>query len=98
MIEMTDLALELFDVFAADAEFFGCEVSVDRYRPRGAHAPIRAQRNCLASAFLADQEINGSAFSLQEFFNQAFTDEAGGSRDEIMHFYPPPHWQSKRDS
>ena len=50
-----------------------------------AHAPVFTQRRYLAAAFLADEEINLGALSFQQLFDQAFTDEACGSRDEIMH-------------
>ena len=89
VVEMAYLALELFDVFGADTEFFAGQVAMHSHRPGSTDAPVLAQGGYLASTFLADQEMHRRAFSLQEFFHQAFTNEACGSRDEIMHIRCP---------
>ena len=89
VVEMAHLALEFFNVFSADTEFFAGQIAMHSHRSRGTDAPILAQGGYLASAFLAYQKMHRRAFSLQELFHQAFTNEACGSRDEIMHIRCP---------
>ena len=85
VVEMGDLALELFDVFCADPELFAGQVAMHGNGPGRADAPVRSQGSHFADTFLADQEMNRGAFSLEQLLDQALADEAGGSRDEIMH-------------
>ena len=85
VVKVGNLTLEFFDVFGADTEFFAGQVAMHRNCPGRAHPPVVTQRRNLAGAFLADQEINFCTLSFQQLFDQAFTDEACGSGDEIRH-------------
>ena len=85
VIKMTHLAFEFFDVFSTDAQFFAGQIAMHSHRPCGIDAPVSTQGRHLTVTFLADQEMHRCTFSLQKFFHQAFTNEAGGPRDEIMH-------------
>ena len=85
VVKSGNLTLEFFNVFSTDTEFFAGQVAMHRNRPGRAHPPVFTQRGNLAGAFLADQEINFCTLSFQQLFDQAFTDEARGSGDEIRH-------------
>ena len=86
---MIDLPFEFLDIIGRYAQLFSGQIAVHRNHAGDTGTPVSTQRLDLASTFLADQEMHRRAFSLQEFFHQAFTNEACGSRDEIMHIRCP---------
>ena len=78
-------AFELADVFTANAEFLVLQVAKHRNGPGRPHAPVGTQVGDLVGTFLAHQEMHHSAFALQQFFDETFTDEACGPGHKIMH-------------
>ena len=85
VMEMVDLALELFHVLGGHAQLLGGQVAKHRNGARRAHAPIAAQFSHLVRALLAQQEVHHAALALQKFFDQTLADEPCGSCHEILH-------------
>ena len=74
VLTMTDLALELLDVFGRNAQLAGRQIATNWNSAGGISAPVSTQRLDFAGAIFSDQEINRAASSLQKLFDQTFAD------------------------
>ena len=84
MIKMANLAFEHFDAVSRHPEFFAGEGAKHRHHPRRHRAPVMPQGRHLAFTLLADQKVNHRVFAFKQFFDEPFTNEAGGPGDKIL--------------
>ncbi|MNV33782.1 hypothetical protein D3C71_1251630 [compost metagenome] len=85
VVEMIDLALEFFDVFARNAQLLGRQIAEHRDGAGRPHTPEATQIGHLVGALLADQEVHHAAFALQQLLDQPLANEPRCPRHEILH-------------
>ena len=85
MVEMVNLAFELFQIVRRDSQLFCRQVAKHRHRARGTGTPVLAQRRHLVLAFLADQKVHHRALALQQFLDQPFSNKSGRTGNKVLH-------------
>ena len=89
MVEVVNLAFELFDGVGREPEFLCRQIPMYRNRPGGTagifQAPVFAQGGDLVRTFLADQKMHYRPFAFEQFLDKAFSYESGRSGNEVLH-------------